>query len=459
MRALFAGRYRLWLLAPLSLLAMLVNPWGWRALWQPFAYFLFWRKEPMFAQIGELMPPMWFENVWNGLPIVAVATPLLFAWRWRKRGLDRVELVMLAAFAAMATGSARFLGFLALGVVPYLGRDLDDWLGTRRLPAWTAWPAARVAGVAAVALGVGVPHWSLPDAHMGVGVEWHAYPVDACDFIERHGVRGRVFNSFELGGYLLYRFWPERDRLPFIDVHASGTPEDRLLYVYAEAEAEGWRRLQAKYPLDWVLLLRREVEGQTLHDTIEHDPRWAMVFLDDAAVIYVRRDGALARLAPLEYRELRAGREGLRALGEACGTDSARRERARLEFERAARESHANAASHSFLATIALMDGRPAEAEPHLHAALAVDPLIPRAHERLGDLALGSGRPREAIREYELEKRAQLPPPGIELRIGQAWSRLGDRAAARAAYRRALEDPSADAEARDSLAAMERSGR
>jgi tetratricopeptide (TPR) repeat protein len=294
---------------------------------------------------------------------------------------------------------------------------------------------------------------------MGVGVEWHAYPVDACDFIERHGVRGRVFNSFELGGYLLYRFWPERDRLPFIDVHASGTPEDRLLYVYAEAEAEGWRRLQAKYPLDWVLLLRREVEGQTLHDTIEHDPRWAMVFLDDAAVIYVRRDGALARLAPLEYRELRAGREGLRALGEACGTDSARRERARLEFERAARESHANAASHSFLATIALMDGRPAEAEPHLNAALAVDPLIPRAHERLGDLALGSGRPREAIREYELEKRAQLPPPGIELRIGQAWSRLGDRAAARAAYRRALEDPSADAEARDSLAAMERSGR
>ena len=32
----------------------------------------------------------------------------------------------------------------------------------------------------------------------------------ACDWIAAHGVRGRAFNQFFFGGYLLHRFWPER---------------------------------------------------------------------------------------------------------------------------------------------------------------------------------------------------------------------------------------------------------
>jgi len=61
----------------------------------------------------------------------------------------------------------------------------------------------------------------------------------AGDFIARNGIRGRFFNHFELGGYLLWRFWPERDRLPFMDVHQAGTRRERSAYTQALVSPAG----------------------------------------------------------------------------------------------------------------------------------------------------------------------------------------------------------------------------
>ena len=36
------------------------------------------------------------------------------------------------------------------------------------------------------------------------------------DFMLAEGIRGRGLNHFYYGPYQLYRFWPERDRLPFM---------------------------------------------------------------------------------------------------------------------------------------------------------------------------------------------------------------------------------------------------
>jgi hypothetical protein len=63
------------------------------------------------------------------------------------------------------------------------------------------------------------------------------------NLIEAQGIRGRGFNNFEFGGYQAWRFWPDRSRLPFIDVHQAGTTLDRRLYVSAFGSAEGWRAL------------------------------------------------------------------------------------------------------------------------------------------------------------------------------------------------------------------------
>ncbi|MEO5618729.1 MAG: tetratricopeptide repeat protein [Candidatus Eisenbacteria bacterium] len=457
------GRFRLLAIGAASLVVMLINPWGWQTLWQPFAYQLEWRREAIFATIGELGRPRWAEELWNGALVLGLAVPALFLWRWRRTkggpAPDRVQLVMLLVFCAMAVSSMRFLGFFALALAPYLARDLDAWLATRRWPRWTAAPWARSAGVAAVSLGIALPSWTLPGAQMGPGMDWSESPVAACDFIARHDVHGRNFNSFELGGYLLWRFWPEKDRLPFMDIHVAGTRDDRRAYLEAHRDPDAWRALEAKHRFDWILLRHRELPGDRLLDTLDEDSTWALVFVDDVAALYTRRDGPLEAGSRFEYQTVPAGHAGLGALGAACGSDTALRRRARAEFERMAAASGATAGAHTYLSLLAEMDGRWADAERHQKTALERDPLLPRGAERLGDLALAAGHPAEALEAFRRAARERPRPEGLDLRMGRALRRLGDLGGARQAYRRAISADPGNAEAGDSLRGVERTRR
>jgi hypothetical protein len=73
--------------------------------------------------------------------------------------------------------------------------------------------------------------WTHYENRLGIRPDDRHEPVAACDFMEKHGVRGRGFNDFFLGGYMLWRFWPDRGRLPWIDIHPEDRPAlERLAY-------------------------------------------------------------------------------------------------------------------------------------------------------------------------------------------------------------------------------------
>ena len=416
-----------------------VNPFGWRALWQPVHYVLFMRHEALYRLISELGPVDWSRNLWNGLPVLLALWALLLLWRWWRRGIDRVEILMAALFVPTALASQRLLGNLALAAFPYLARDLDEWVRARRWPRWTAAPAARAALAALACVGIAAPELSRSDPPLGIGLEWKAYPVAACDFMAQHGVRGRAFNHFRTGGYMLWRFWPDRGRLPFMDVHQAGTPDLRRRYLEALARPGGWEALDREFHFDYALLARPQVPGDILPDVLDADSAWAPVFVDDAAALYVRRDGPLAALADsLGYRVLGAGHERLLAVNREMASDSMLRPRVAAELRRQIAESRTAALSHSMLANVELLDGRPEEARAEIARALAVEPRTPQAHERLGRIALSAGRPREAIAEFERELRADPASHAALLGLGLAWQEAGDVGQARAAFLRVL---------------------
>ena len=80
--------------------------------------------------------------------------------------------------------------------------------------------------------------------------------------------------------------------------------------------------------------------------------------------------------------------------------------------------------------------------------------MLPRAHERLGIVALQRGRPREALHEFETEWRIQGWHHGLDLRKGQVWQAEGDLRRARRAYAREVARSPMLTEARDSLEAL-----
>src|SRR5205814_9404253 len=149
------------------------------------------------VHIIDLLP------LWMGLVVVGAIL------RWRHRGFDAAEAVLVVVCLAQALSTQRFLGYAALTLAPFAARDMADWLGRVRWPAWLrgAPERALLAAVACVALVV--PSLADPVVPLAIGWEHRMYPERACDWIERHGVRGRAFNTFSFCGYMLHRFYPD----------------------------------------------------------------------------------------------------------------------------------------------------------------------------------------------------------------------------------------------------------
>lgn len=449
--AIRAGTRRLLVIALAGFAISFANPWGWRSLWQPVEFFLR-RHEPIYQGIGELLPLEWRNNDRNGLAVLLALWPLLAVWRWRRAGFDLVETLVLIFFTTLMLNAQRFTGAWAVVAVPYLGRDLDAWIGSRRWPSWTrpAWTRAALAGVTCVA--VCIPDWRRIEYPIGVRLDMARYPVRACDFMAAHGVRGRGFNDLQ-GGYQAWRFWPERERLPFMTgTIETATKTDRNLLALSQRSRPAWEQLDARHRFDYVLLSRYHYGWGRLLDYLDADSTWALVFADDAAALYVRRGGPLNDVATrFAYRWLPGGAERIAPLGKAMEADTALRAAVDAELLRQTRESPYNSRAFNLLARAAYVQRRWSDARRYTEAALKAEPLMPGEHERLGLIALIEGRPHDALAEFRRERRLVTSGAGLEVRYGQAYAALGDTPRARRHLMRALQHDPTDAEARAAL--------
>jgi len=210
------------------------------------------------------------------------------------------------------------------------------------------------------------------------------FPVRACDFIAA----------------------PDRARLPFMDIHQTGTREDRRLAAFVPADPAAWGELDRRYRFDYALVNRYLIEGGRSLDALDADTSFALVFMDDNAALFVRREGTLAAVADsFAYRVIPAGPAGLGALGMALAADSTGRAAVAAELERSIHSSEFNASAHGYLADLAMMEGRDEAARTELRLALARNPSARYAWERLAVIALSEGRPRAALSALAHEKR------------------------------------------------------
>lgn len=344
---------RLLALAAGMAVVSLANPFGWRALWQPIDFALHGRKEVIYQDILELRPVDWSTHRTDGLPLVVLGWPLLLLWRARRRGVDLAEVLLCAWFTATGLAVRRFTGFHTLVAVPFLMRDLDAWIAARAWPRWSAPPRVRAAAACAACVLLCAPEWWRAGPPFRTAFPMEQVPVRACDFMAEHGVRGRAFNPFYFGGYLLWRFWPEYQRLPFIDIHQAGTPELRFRYMRAFYRPIGWSELEQRFRFDWVLLDRQQHGADRLLDFVDADARFALVFLDDVGAVYVRREGPLSGVAGrFGYGTLPAAPAGRSAVFQRCLADTSLRRRVVAELEREAAGSSWNRMATSALAAL-----------------------------------------------------------------------------------------------------------
>src|SRR5262245_50546379 len=113
---------RLALITAVAAAACLINPYGLRGVWQPFAFMLAVKDGLIYRVVDELQPIDWTRNLWNGLPLYLALMLGLAVWRWRRVRFDAAQALLLAVLLPQALMTNRFLGLFAVATLPMFAR-------------------------------------------------------------------------------------------------------------------------------------------------------------------------------------------------------------------------------------------------------------------------------------------------------------------------------------------------
>jgi hypothetical protein len=312
---------RLTVAAILMILATLANPWfieHWRypfqVLGMGFNVHIDEWKSPDFHELG---------------PQIYLAMTFIFALaaaRAQPR-LDLTEWALPATFVMLGFVSQRHIPLASLVLLAFgsaaltrgkLAAEIAGWLAAlirrpralaaqqpgkarphaRPGPAPEAAPRARLRESARnwAMLGVTILAGAASAPRLAANDELRltrAMPVGAADFIAKAGLHGRMFNSYNHGGYLIYRFGPALKVA--VDGRADMYGDDFLTeYQRAYTGQAGWKSTFDKLKVDFVLLPCDAPLRQLL--VAEHSYR--EVYRDEDNVVMVRAGSAQAAALP-----------------------------------------------------------------------------------------------------------------------------------------------------------------
>jgi hypothetical protein len=362
----------------------LLNPHGVSMLHFPFlqnrmmrlAWFTEWM--PVWRVPG--IDPMWWEVVIAFavvvLGFVVVAVLLLV----HERRVDPVGWGIVLSMGTYAVLRNRAVPYFVLAILPFLALAvvrLADHLQPKDSDGSSRWVERMGALACLVALSASVLDQAVLSSRFrhGFGLRANYFPAGATAFLERHRLEGRIFNTYEFAGYLIWRRWPANQVL--IDGRFDAILFDEALleaYIQAHESREVLDRITQEYGVQ--ILVSSANPGRRMVSVVRH-PAWARVYWDPVAEVYVRREGSHADLVTAHEYRLTGPAADLGYLA-AYRRDPETWGRALAELQRAVAENPENAIAWLGLAQEYRAVG-PDAAEQRLEAITRAATLMARA--------------------------------------------------------------------------------
>ncbi len=273
-----AGRQVLTLASALvlTLLASLVNPNGYRLLVYPFQAL----SDPsLMRYITEFQSPDFHQAMW--LPLVGMILLLLISAMKRNVNISTAHLLMIAAFFVLALRSQYHVPFFAIAATPVLVAQFD-WI---QIPKEVhvkpnkllVWLNALVVLVVIVIAG-----WQGKTMIAGQPeAVAYKYPQKAADWILETRPTGNMFNSFNWGGYLIWRLYPD------YPVYIDGRPDmygPSFVTAYTDIyyTKPGWQADLNAADVNFVLI----EPDSSLANGLRQDAGWKIAYEDQNSIIF-----------------------------------------------------------------------------------------------------------------------------------------------------------------------------
>ena len=290
-------RTRLWIACALSIAVSGLNPNGYRIPWILASY----RKSYLISRLLEWAPPSFWPPRWYSVLLFAAAAAMV----WARRRVRPVDWMLFAAFTAAAFTASRNVILIGLLAPILLASYLPPW--KRAIPAALDWAAI---AVVLGCLATGIAQGSFFQLRAN---DWK-WPSGAADFLLAHHITAPMFNTYEYGGYLIWRLWPE-ERV-FIDGRSLNESVfldyARILYNHDESGGKSAQELLDQYGVQVIVMNGFEFTTGNVYLLAPAlaDPQqteWKLVYGDSEAMVFMRHPPAgvepLSSLAVFDHLE------------------------------------------------------------------------------------------------------------------------------------------------------------
>ncbi len=283
---------------------VVVNPQGWQMWLYPFRT----------VGIGALRdfiqewrsPDFHLPFTW---PFIAMLLLTLAAMGRSVRRADWTDLGLVGLWTFWGLFAARNIGLYGLLTVPLLARYADAAWGNY-LPGGSQGNLSELGGMEE---GSSVPtssfryrqssltrlNWVLlglviaaalvkisialaPQA--AIKAEEDSLPAKAVQFIQQNNPPGPLFNSYNWGGYLIFKLWPA---YPVYIDGRTDLYDDAFIrrYLNVAAGGEGWPQTLAEDGINLILI----ESDSTLAKFLKQDSAWTELYRDDLATVFGRK--------------------------------------------------------------------------------------------------------------------------------------------------------------------------
>ena len=261
----------LWALLAGSILATLVNPYGWR-IYEVVAQYA---TETAPLQFVQEMQPMQFRSVTDWAAFFLACLAVFTIARSGRRCFLMISLLVVSFWFGFRTGrDVWFLSLVSALVIAYATRSSEPGLRKIRCAQWAIVLPASL-GLAFAVLGApGVSAGALQQA-----VE-KRFPEKASAYIQDHSLQGPLYNPYGWGGYLIWR-------LPHMALSIDGRAN-----LYGDARLTRFFMTWSGHR-DWAedtelrkaktILLERD---NPLASILSSDSRFRLVYEDDVASVF-----------------------------------------------------------------------------------------------------------------------------------------------------------------------------
>lgn len=279
-----------------SVLAALINPFGWKGLIYPlqifrnYGYTIVENKSVWFVEnYGIVNSNFWLIKA--VLILMLLSFVLLFAINRKKISVPYlVFAIFFGVIGWLAIRNFTLLGFFALPILALNFENIFTPSQKDNPPAKENGLAVMYIAVFIVAVFASYQFVSLHSVSRGIGL----LPGNeaTAEFIQKENLKGPIFNNYDIGGYLIWNL-PAGEKV-FVDNRPEAYPDSFFSEVYKpmQENPDIFKKIDQQYNFNTVVFSRNDITpwGMNFLKMIKENPDWTKVFEDDFTVIYLKNN-------------------------------------------------------------------------------------------------------------------------------------------------------------------------